>query len=124
MHDYSLAQDIAEEVRAEARRAGARRITAVEIEVGGLSHSSAERLGFWIGEALKDGPSGEVTVSVMKASPVLCCAACGRRSEHSPPPGTEPDAREPPVQCPCCGSPLVRLEGDTGCVIRRLELET
>ncbi len=124
MHDYGLAQDIAEEVTAEARRAGARRVTAVEIEVGGLSHSSPERLGFWIGEALKDGPSGEVTVRVVKSSPVLRCSACGRRSQQSPPTDREDDGYEPQVQCPCCGSTLVRLEGDSGCVIRRLELET
>lgn len=123
MHDYALAQDIAEQVRTEARQAGARRITAVEIEVGGLSHSSAERLSFWIGEALKDGPSEEIAVRVDKVLPSLCCCACGQRSQHSPASESEWETSMPPVQCPYCDSTQVQLEGDTSCIIRRVELE-
>jgi Zn finger protein HypA/HybF involved in hydrogenase expression len=123
MHEYGLAHDIAGQVKAEAQRAGARRIVAVDIEVGGLSHSSAEHLSFWVREALKEGPAGEATVRVVKALPFLSCPECRRRSQPSPSADEEWDAYSLPTQCPHCGSTLVQLEGDTGCVIRRLELE-
>ncbi len=124
MHDFALAQDIAEQVKAEAQRAGARRVLDVEIEVGGLSHCSAERLRFWLSEALKEGTAGDAAVRVVKTSPFVICSDCRRRTRHSPPSDKEWDAYFLPAQCPYCGSPHVRLEGDSGCTIRHLEMET
>ena len=56
MHEFSLAQEIAERLKAEAEREGARRIVAVDIEVGGLVHGSADNIAFWVKEALRGRP--------------------------------------------------------------------
>ena len=123
MHEYHLAQEIAERLKAEAERAGARRIIAVDIEVGGLSHASAEHLAFWIREALGEGPGKDATVRVLRASPSLLCLDCQQRSSRSPLADDEWDAYSLPALCPHCGSARVQIEGDTGCTIRHLELE-
>ena len=123
MHEYGLALDVAERLKAEAERAGARRIVAVDIEVGGLSHASAEHLSFWVKEALGDGPGRDATVRVLRASPSILCLDCEQRSSTSPPDDEEWDAYSLPSRCPHCGSARVELEGDTACVIRHLELE-
>jgi len=123
MHEYGLAQDVAEQLKVEAQRAGARRIIAVDVEVGGLAHASAEHLAFWIGEALRQGRGADARVRVLRASPSLFCRDCRRRSQLSPPEDEEWDAYSLPARCPHCGSTCVRLDGDTACVIRHLELE-
>ena len=117
MHEYHLAQEIAERLKAEADRAGARHIVAADIEVGALSQVSAEHLAFWIGEALKDGAGKEPAVRVRTASIVFFCPDCRRRVLAD----GESDA--PPVSCPRCGSTRLRVKGDTGCTVRHLELE-
>jgi hydrogenase nickel incorporation protein HypA/HybF len=123
VHEFSLAQDVAQRLTAEAERAGARRIVAVDIEVGGLSHASAEHLSFWIKEALEDGPGRDATVRVLRAAPSILCRDCEQRSSAPPPDDEEWDAYSLPARCPQCGSAHVELEGDTACVIRHLELE-
>ena len=121
MHEYHLAQEITERLKAEVERAGARRIVAADIEVGALSQVSAEHLAFWIGEALKDGAGKEPDVRVRTASVVFFCQDCRRRVLRPSPEDGESDA--PPVSCARCGSTRLRVKGDTGCTVRRLELE-
>lgn len=123
MHEYGLAQDVVEQLRVEARRAGARRIIAVDIEVGGLAHTSVEHLAFWVEEALREGQGKNATVRVLRASPSLSCPDCQRASQRPPPDDEDWGAYSPPAICPHCGSTRVTVTGDTGCTIRHLELE-
>jgi len=123
MHEYGLARDIAEKLKAEVERAGARRVIAVDIEVGGLVHGSTDNIAFWVKEALKDGPGKETTVRVVRGSASLLCQACGRCSSQAPPEEHDLEAYRLLARCPHCGSADVRVEGDTGCVIRHVELE-
>lgn len=123
MHEYGLAQDVVDSLRAEMEQAGGRRIIAVDIEVGGLSHVSAERLALWVGEALQGGPGQDATVRVERASSILFCQDCRERSPRPPPPDGEWDASSLLASCPRCGSARVTVEGDMGCTIRHLELE-
>jgi hydrogenase nickel insertion protein HypA len=121
MHEYHLAQEIAERLKAEAEQAGARRIVAAEIEVGALSQVSAEHLAFWIGEALKDVAGNEPNVRVLTASVAFFCRDCRRRVPLQPPKDGESEA--PPASCARCGSTRLRVKADTGCRVQRLELE-
>jgi Zn finger protein HypA/HybF involved in hydrogenase expression len=123
MHEYGLAQDVAEWLKAQLEQAGARRIIAVDIELGGLSHASVEHLAFWIRETLGEGPGKDATVRVLRAYPSLSCLDCRRGFSRSPPEDEEWDAYFLLTSCPHCGSTRVQLQGDTGCVIRHLELE-
>jgi hydrogenase nickel insertion protein HypA len=123
MHEYSLAQEIAERLKAEAEREGARRIVAVDIEVGGLVHGSADNIAFWVKEALREGLGKDATVRVARAPASLLCADCQRRSSFEPSDDHELDAHYLLARCPHCGSARVQVKGDTGCLIRHLELE-
>jgi len=123
MHEFGLAQEIAERLKAEAERAGARRIIAVDIEVGGLVHGSVDNIAFWVKESLREGLGKDAAVRVVRGSASLSCADCRRRSSFEPSDDHELDAHYLLARCPHCGSARVRVKGDTGCLIRHLELE-
>ena len=123
MHEFGLAQQIAERLKAEAEREGARRIIAVDIEVGGLVHGSVDNIAFWVKESLREGLGKDAAVRVVRGSASLSCADCRRRSSFEPSDDHELDAHYLLARCPHCGSARVQVKGDTGCLIRHLELE-
>jgi Zn finger protein HypA/HybF involved in hydrogenase expression len=123
MHEYGLAQEIAKRLKAEAERAGARRIIAVDIEVGGSLHASADNIAFWVKEALREGLGKDTNVRVVRASASLFCQDCRRRSSLAASENEDWDTHSLLARCPHCGSSRVRVKGDTGCLIRHLELE-
>jgi Zn finger protein HypA/HybF involved in hydrogenase expression len=123
MHEYGLAQDIVERLKAEMKRADARCIVAADIEVGGLSHTSTDHLAFWVEEVLRQEQGGDVTVRVVRTSPSLTCGDCQQDLRGSLPEEEEWEAYSLPAVCPHCGSTRVQPRGDTGCVIHHVELE-
>jgi hydrogenase nickel insertion protein HypA len=123
MHELGLAQEIAKRLKAEAEREGARRIVAVDIEVGGLVHGSADNIAFWVKEALREGLGEDATVRAVRAAASLFCQDCRRRSSRAALENDDWDAHLLLARCPHCGSAQVQVEGDTGCLIRHLELE-
>lgn len=122
-HEYHLALEIADRLKAEAERAGARRIVAVDIEVGGLVHGRADNIAFWVKETLGEELGKDATVHAARAPASLFCQDCRRHSSFEPSDGHEPDAAVWLACCPHCGSGRVQVKGDTGCLIGRLELE-
>jgi hydrogenase nickel incorporation protein HypA/HybF len=123
MHEFGLAQDIAKRLKAEAEQAGARRIVAVDIEVGGLLHGSPDNIAFWVKEALGEGLGEGTAVRVVRAPASLFCQDCRRRSSFEPSDSHGLDADYLLARCPHCGSARVRVEGDASCLISHLELE-
>jgi Zn finger protein HypA/HybF involved in hydrogenase expression len=123
MHEFSLAQEIAKRLKAEAEREGARRIVAVDIEVGGLVHGSPDNIAFWVKESLREGSGQETTVRAVRAAASMSCRDCGRTSSYEPPDEHDPVALSLLARCPHCGSASVEVEGDASCLIRHLELE-
>jgi hydrogenase nickel insertion protein HypA len=123
MHEFGLAQDIAKRLKAEAEQAGARRIVAVDIEVGGLVHGSADNIAFWVKEVLGEDLGKDATVRVVRGPASVFCQDCRRRSSFEPSDSHGPDADYLLARCPHCGSGRVQVEGDASCLIRHLELE-
>jgi Zn finger protein HypA/HybF involved in hydrogenase expression len=123
MHEFGLAQDIAKRLKAEAEREGARRIVAVDIEVGGLVHGSVDNIAFWVKESLGEDLGKDATVRAVRGPASLLCQDCQRRSSFEPSDSHELDARYLLARCPHCGSARVQIEGDASCLISHLELE-
>jgi Zn finger protein HypA/HybF involved in hydrogenase expression len=123
MHEFGLAQEIAKRLKAEAEREGARHVVAVDIEVGGLVHGSVDNIAFWVKESLGEALGKDATVRAVRAPASLFCQDCRRRSSFEPSDSHELDARYLLARCPHCGSARVQVKGDTGCLIRHLELE-
>jgi len=123
MHEFGLAQEIAERLKAEAEKERARRIIAVDIEVGGLVHGNVDNIAFWVKEALGEELGKDATVRAVRAAASLLCQDCRRRSSFEPSDDHELDAHLLLARCPHCGSAQVQVKGDTGCLIRHLELE-
>lgn len=77
MHELSLAMRIVEIACERARAAGARRINAVEVEVGALSGVMAEALAFCF-EAAAQGPAAGARLLIREVEGRAACRACGR----------------------------------------------
>jgi Zn finger protein HypA/HybF involved in hydrogenase expression len=123
MHEFGLAQDIAKRLKEEAEQAGAQRIVAVDIEIGGLVHGSPDNIAFWVKESLGEDLGKDTAVRVLRAAATVFCQDCRRRSSFEPSDSHELDARYLLARCPRCGSTRVRVKGDATCLIRHLELE-
>jgi Zn finger protein HypA/HybF involved in hydrogenase expression len=123
MHELGLAQEIAKRLKAEVEQAGARRIIAVDIEIGGLVHGSVDNIAFWVKESLGEALAKDATVRAVRGTASLFCQDCQRRSSIEPSDSHELDAHYLLARCPHCGSTRVEVKGDTGCLIRHLELE-
>jgi hydrogenase nickel insertion protein HypA len=123
MHEYGLAQEITKRLKTEAKRVGARRIIAVDIEIGGLVHGNVDNIAFWVKETLGEELGKDAAVHAVRAAASLFCQDCRRHSSCEPSDHDGPDAHVLLAHCPHCGSTRVQVKGDTGCVIRHLELE-
>jgi hydrogenase nickel insertion protein HypA len=123
MHEFGLAQEIAKRLKAEAEQQGARRIVAVDIEVGGLVHGSVDNIAFWVKQALEEDLGKDAIVRAVRGPASLFCQDCQRRSSFEPSDSHELDAHYLLSRCPHCGSARVQVEGDASCLISHLELE-
>jgi Zn finger protein HypA/HybF involved in hydrogenase expression len=123
MHEYHLALEIAKRLKAEAEREGARRIVAVDVEVGGLVHGSIDNIAFWVKESLGEALGKDTIVRAVRAPASMFCTDCQRHSSLEPSEDHEPEARYLLARCPHCGSAQVQVEGDASCLILSLELE-
>ena len=74
-------------------------------------------------QALGEGLGKDATVRAVRAAASLFCQDCRRRSSFEPSGDHELDVHYLLARCPHCGSARVQVKGDTGCLIRHLELE-
>jgi len=86
-------------------------------------HGNTDNIAFWVKESLGNQMGTDVAVHAVRAQASLVCDDCRRRSSLEPSEDHEPDAHYLLTRCPRCGSAKVQVEGDAGCLIKRLELE-
>ncbi len=97
----SIACSIADIAREQARAAGAQRINAVEIEVGGLAGVELESLRFCWEAAARRSLGGDARLVI---HPIPGRGRCGRCRADA-------DVEYPVTLCPTCGGPLEILCG-------------
>lgn len=78
MHEMSLAINIVDLVCARARAAGARKVRAVELEVGACSGVLAEALSFCFAAAARNTPAAGASLLIREIGGRASCRACAR----------------------------------------------
>ncbi len=122
-HEFTIAREIAEKVTSAAKKAEAKRVVAVELELGDLAFFDTEALEMWLHQELANGPAKDATINIDVVESALTCKDCGFRGQPRVPPYYDHHLPLPPAECPHCGSANVTLDARTDCILKRIELE-
>ena len=144
MHELAIAQSIVEAAKEEADKAGAQKVTSIEVDVGELMQLDVEALEGSLKMFRRDPRLKDMEVRVRTTRASFSCNKCGRtwgmaeaRKQLEEVADElrvrEPDSIELPlhflpylypsfVRCPGCGSTDSDVEGED-VVVRRVVLE-
>lgn len=114
MHEITLCQNALEIMQQQANRHGARRITAVWLEIGAFSCVELDALTFCFELVCRNTLAEGCELHIEQQSAESWCHDCQQAI-------TLLSSRV--VQCPKCSSRNVRLIADEGMQIHRLEVE-
>ena len=123
MHEIAIAQQIAAKVISEAAKAKAKSVMKVEIAVGDLTFLDPVNIAMWVREGLRDSAAGDAAITIDVVRSTLTCGDCGFVGHPKMPEHHDHHLPLPPLSCPHCGSPDVRLEEQRDCLLKRIELE-
>lgn len=120
MHELVMAQSVLRAVLAEAARKGARRITAIDLDIGVLEGLRRDTLtqAFEVEAAGTIARGARLRITDREAE--VSCTSCGRPAKLPPPVGR--DHAIPLASCEVCGSDLAIRNG-RGFVIRSATLD-
>jgi len=120
MHEYSVMSEIVRRVLETAEEAGAVSITAIDMEVGGLTFLAEDQMRTAY-DSLIRGTIAEGSELRVSSVPVnYRCGSCG--ASGPVPPATRPTHMAPLIECEKCGEPAV-LEGGKECRVTNIEAE-
>jgi len=94
MHELGIVQQMVDQAIAQARAAGAGRITGLNLVVGALSDISPESVQFYFDLVSAGTPAAGAQLAFRWIQPVLRCRTCGAEFAWAP----DQDA------CPRCGA--------------------
>jgi hydrogenase nickel incorporation protein HypA/HybF len=111
MHEYSLVQDLLEQVAAQARARGATRVKRISVGMGELAGVDPELFATAFETFRSAGCCGEAELTVRRVEALWVCGGCNR-----------PFERGAVLRCPGCGAPG-RLAAGEELILERIELE-
>jgi hydrogenase nickel incorporation protein HypA/HybF len=114
MHELALASSIAEAGQRELVERKLKRVTAMHVTVGGLSHVDPQNLVFCFEAAVKGTPLEGCELVVTKTGIGARCNRCGK--EFSVTGGD--------FKCPSCGVADVELSGEGELTLTSIEAQT
>ncbi len=79
MHEMSIALSIIDAVTARAKEEQARKVSAIELEIGKISGVETESLKFCFSAAAKNTIAEGAELAVREIEPVAECEKCGKR---------------------------------------------
>lgn len=94
MHELGITQQILEQALAQARAAGAERITGLNLALGSLSDITPDSVQFYFDMLSPGTPAAGAQLSFRQVQPVMRCRQCG----------TEFAWTAAGESCPNCGS--------------------
>jgi hydrogenase nickel incorporation protein HypA/HybF len=115
MHELQITRELLQKALDAAQRAGAQRITAIDLVIGALSGITGDSVQFHF-DMLSRGTLAEgAQVRWQYAAATALCTDCGQRGS----------VRELlTLQCPGCGQGILQIVGGRACYVDTLELET
>ena len=114
MHELAITEEMLTGAIDAARKAGARRITAIDLVVGDLSTITDDSVQFYV-DLLSRGTLAEGAALRFRHEPAICtCQDCAYQAPVTAPPA--------PI-CPRCGSGRVQIAGGTAFFVERIEVD-
>ena len=114
MHELPVTEDILALALETARRAGARRITAVDLVVGDLSSIVDDSIQFYF-DILSQGTLADgAALHIRRQAAEVVCSTCGHQSEMRAP---------LPQACPACDSARLRVTGGQAFYLQSIEVD-
>jgi hydrogenase nickel incorporation protein HypA/HybF len=111
MHEIGVTQSLLDAALAQARQAGAGRVTAVHVVLGEQS-GLAEEAVRWYWQSLSPGTAAEGAALHFRLEPAAWrCEDCGGRTEA------------PAERCPGCGGGRLALVAGHGLYLEAIEVE-
>jgi len=114
MHEMSITQSLLEITLAEARKAGARRVTAIHLKIGALTGVVADSVAFYLDILAKDTPAEGARLVATTVPAITYCPACQATWQ-----ATMDDLL---FLCPSCQGP-VQITGGRELFIESIEVE-
>lgn len=112
MHEMALAEGVFGIIEAHARRAGARRVLVVRLEIGKLSHVTPQALAFAF-EAVTRGTLAEgARLEIERAPGRAWCHDCSQSVE----------IEALGALCPICGGTMLQVTGGEELRVRDMEV--
>ena len=123
MHELSIASAVVDSVLEFVAERSVKRVLAVRLAVGELSHVEAEQLRFCYMAITQETPLQDSALEIEKVEAVVRCEHC----HYSGRPKYWEDAISaapiPTLQCPSCGGAVEPVEGND-CAIKSVRFAT
>lgn len=128
MHELSISQAIADVVLKEADKHGAKKVLAVELQIGDLSLLNPEQVEFCLHLVLENTPAAGAELRVTKVEPEIRCEACSYAGALVPDEQMQDDPMfhflAPAFKCPNCGSGDITVLRGRECTVTNIEIQT
>lgn len=114
MHELSITQNILDVVLAAAQRAGAPRVTAINLVIGELTSVVDDSVQFYFDFLSRDTLAAGAQLRFKRQMAAAACLDCGCQF----------DVRVPlPALCPACASPRLQVTGGREFLVESIEVE-
>ncbi len=113
MHELSVTQNLLAVVLEHAERAGAERVTRIDIQVGALTGLVDESIQFYFDFVSRDTPAAGARLAFTRVPARLRCRACGAEFE--------PEERD--WLCPACGAVAGEVVAGRELLVQSIEVE-
>ncbi len=109
VHEYSVAFEIWDAVKAAARKHGGGAVRSIKLEIGALNLIEEEQLSFWLKALADQNGSPDLGLEISRAAARVKCRNCGAEAGPLLPPGELSHFVPPILTCRSCGSRDVQV---------------
>lgn len=120
MHEFSISNEIVQNVLDAAKKNGGQRVLSIQLEIGELALLNVGQVTFWIHELFKGTVAEGAKINVKTIKARIRCESCGYKG------GMNLDGQDPfrhfiPYSCPKCSSFQINVEKGRECTLRRIQ---
>jgi len=121
MHEFSISNEIVQNVLDTARKNDGKKVVSVRLEIGELALLNVEQVTFWIHELFKGTVADGAKVKVKTIRARIQCESCGYKG------GMSLDRQDPfrhviLYSCPKCQSFQIKVEKGRECTLRKIQV--
>jgi hydrogenase nickel insertion protein HypA len=123
VHEYSVASEIWDAVKAAARTHGGGAVRSIRLEIGALNLIEEEQLRFWLKALADQNGSPDLDLKISRAAARVKCRDCGADAEPLLPTSEASHFVPPILTCGRCGARDVQVLGGRELRVVSAEIE-